>query len=362
MGHDLPAGAWSGSPRRSKATSSAPRHSLRPARITALVRAPPARLEPVQAALLLVPALALGLQLAAQPLDRRQRDAVGVDRGDVAAVSADPEGAVEVLRHGADVRNRGLGLVVPAADRQRGHPLEHRRGTDTLEAGFQDLVRGDGPRAPIGEEGAGPRVDEPSLVVERAVVLEEEPSVGADVELVRSGRVQEAVPSGVAPHKGAVVHGPCRGDRRRGCSRPGLRSRCRRAPWRRSRWRSCWCRRRRSRRCRWPDCSGRRQPLRAVRSPGWRSRRPRWRRLVAGFVRPGHGGLGLGGLVAEAACDGRVDAGGDVALAAADGGRIPSGPFSRPAAHRGQRPGRRRCRRCPRPGCRRRRRSCRGGR
>ncbi len=63
-----------------------------------------------------------------QPLNRRQRDAVGIDGGDVLVVFAHGESRGEILRHGADVANGGvLRFVVPRADGNLRQFLHDRR-------------------------------------------------------------------------------------------------------------------------------------------------------------------------------------------------------------------------------------------
>ena len=63
----------------------------------------------------------LRFELRVQPLDRRERDAVGIDGRDRPLVRADGERPIEVLRHRADVHDARRRAVTPAryVDRQR---------------------------------------------------------------------------------------------------------------------------------------------------------------------------------------------------------------------------------------------------
>ena len=61
-------------------------------------------------------------QLLIQPLNRRQRHAVGVHGRDVFVVGAETESRVEILRYGTDVVFGRTGFVIPSRDGQ-GHDL-----------------------------------------------------------------------------------------------------------------------------------------------------------------------------------------------------------------------------------------------
>ena len=99
------------------------------------------------------------VHLLDQPLDRRQRDAVGVDGADRLAV-AETEQALEVLGNRTDVPGaRILDLVAPALHGKVRHLVQHRQGIDCLECGLQAARRGVGPHPADGQPGAARVVD-----------------------------------------------------------------------------------------------------------------------------------------------------------------------------------------------------------
>ena len=69
--------------------------------------------------------LKLGFQLLVQPLDRRQRNTVGIYRGDGLVAVAQPERGAEILRDRAQVCRTGyLGDIAPGVERHRRKALE----------------------------------------------------------------------------------------------------------------------------------------------------------------------------------------------------------------------------------------------
>ena len=56
-----------------------------------------------QICVLCIPAFQFFAQLLVQPLNRRERDAIGIDGRDVFVVCANIECSVEILRHGTEV-------------------------------------------------------------------------------------------------------------------------------------------------------------------------------------------------------------------------------------------------------------------
>ncbi len=200
-----------------------------------------------------------GPDLLVERLDRRQRDPVGVDRGDVARVLADPEGAAEVLGHRTDVADRRpLGAVAPLRDRHRAELPEHRPPGDRRDRGLRGLIGERGPGAATRSQGH-PGGGRPVGAVDRA----HEPHAArrADAELVL--------------RRGSEVEGRA--------SPPTRRHRCgstspvsqRRSFQRHSR---CWTNRRARRIvARWRCSKSRRPPWRCYRSLDCRRRPRRYR-------------------------------------------------------------------------------------
>jgi hypothetical protein len=95
---------------------------------------------------------------AMQRLDRRKRDAVLIDRSDVAVVDAGPECGVEILRHRAEVTDARIGCVAPCVDWKCGDFGKYGIVIERSDIGLRVAIAQACPRAFAGRKhGAGRR-------------------------------------------------------------------------------------------------------------------------------------------------------------------------------------------------------------
>ena len=81
------------------------------------------------------------LQLLVQPLDGRQRHAVGIHGGDVFVILAQVEGGGEILGHEAEGPRSDVGLVVPLVQRPGCHFVQDLPRSKSRKRRAQDVER-----------------------------------------------------------------------------------------------------------------------------------------------------------------------------------------------------------------------------